>query len=551
MDHGPTAGEAEAVRAMRANHAHWNNLVALGRERETNIHALLRAISPDVAAAVAAVEAEEQKAEAESERLCAEGVARKKANEKAYRNPALLAARRAYWSAEKAAKADPGAGPSLSAIDADWRAAVKAARPTPDVANWANYNEVEQNYQQACRPAPGKGRPRFHSWRGDGRILVRWQNGLPVADLFGDDTRCRVEPVGPLAWSAESRGDQRRLQRTVMRVRVCSADRKPVWLTLPIVLHRPLPAGGLVRSVVVLRERIGTHFRWKVAICVELPEALAAPTPRGVGAIGIDLGWRRRYDGDQPLGTRIAVWHDDRGRTGEVLLPERWLVAMGKVEDIQSIRDTGFNVARTALAAWLKGAVVPDWLTEATRTLSQWRSPARLAALALSWRGQRFEGDEEAYGSLERWRVRDKHLLEYASNLRDKLLGARREQYRMFAAWVAREYAEVKIEQFDLRPMADLEKEGGELPALARYQRFSGSPSELRLAIENACRRAGVAVVKVDARNTTRRCHVCETVAPESIVELNPVCPVCLTRFDQDERAAINLLNSVPQMVGA
>lgn len=406
---------------------------------------------------------------------------------------------------------------------------------------WCNHEEVKLAWQQA-RHKPGA--LRFHAWlRERGKVTVRWQSGLPVADAFVDNLQLRLAPVDEVAYISPIRAERRRAARSVVSIRVASEDRKPVWLTLPCVLHRQLPPDGVIRSASILRERIATYYRWKLVVLVEQGASKAAmsPCPRN-GAVGIDIGWRRL-----PSGLRVAYWHDDEGRNGEIRLPERWLVGMCQVENLRGIRDTAFNVVRTELAAWLKQQEqLPAWLREATEHISQWRAIGRLAGLCLRWREQRFEGDGTIFPQLEEWRRRDKHLYEYEGNLRDRLLRQRREQYRIFAAGLARQYSEVRLEEFDLRPIARVKDngKGKELPEAARHYRQWAAVSTLRLAIENACKREGVNLVKVDAMNTTRRCQACGAVDVFDAARiLSPTCPECGMIIDQDWRAAINILS--------
>ena len=131
---------------------------------------------------------------------------------------------------------------------------------------------------------------------------------------------------------------------------------------------------------------------------------------------------------------RVAYAVDDEGRAEELSLPAELLSRERKAADLQSIRDQRFELARATLVRWLAVADVPDWLREETATLAQWRSAARLAALALRWADARFSGDAEVFDALEAWRKKDRHLFDWQAHAKLSFQRGRREIYRRFAA---------------------------------------------------------------------------------------------------------------------
>src|SRR5690349_10568729 len=94
---------------------------------------------------------------------------------------------------------------------------------------------------------------------------------MPAGDAFGSDTRLQLEGGPPAAFSDSCRGVWRKL-RSEVRIRI-GTDRKPLWLELPMVLHRELPAGGLVRAASVTRESIAQRYRWGRLLTAEQSEA--------------------------------------------------------------------------------------------------------------------------------------------------------------------------------------------------------------------------------------------------------------------------------------
>lgn len=494
----PVEGEAEAVDQMHRRVALWNRLVELDQQYAPRREAL---IAPHITAP------EDDERERREQRRAA------------FKLPEIQAALRALDKEE-----------------------YEEARILWCDAGlyWCNHEEVKNTWLQARR-RPGT--LRFHAWRAArGKTTVRFQTGLPVAEAFsGNDTRLRLTPVDDAAaYDSPVRSERRRAARSALSIRVGSDGRAPIWFILPCVLHRQLPSDGLIRSASVLREVVATHVRYRLVLIVETPEP--QPIERAPLGVGIDVGWRRL-----PEGLRVCAWHDDASRSGEVVLDNRWLNGMAQVDNLRSIRDRHFNAARDALVTWRgKAEGLPEWFREATATLSQWRSPARLAALALRWREACFAGDEGACEAAEAWRQQDKHLYEYESHLRDKLLKRRREQYRVFAARLARTYTHVMLEDFDLRNVARVKgdyAQGGDLPAGARHYRQLAAVSTLRLAIENACEREGVKLRWGEAAYTTQTCQDCGYVyAFDAVREIVTTCPACGVRIDQDVRAAMNLM---------
>ena len=112
---------------------------------------------------------------------------------------------------------------------------------------------------------------------------MRYQQGLAVAEVQGADRRLQFDPVNPLAWTSPRRSERRKLARSRVRIRVGSEGREPVWLELPVVLHRPLPEDGTVRSASVICEKVGSRERWRLLVTVARPERTSA---RGSGRGG-------------------------------------------------------------------------------------------------------------------------------------------------------------------------------------------------------------------------------------------------------------------------
>jgi hypothetical protein len=332
----------------------------------------------------------------------------------------------------------------LDRIEMERRKAVKAIS-NASTLYWANKEEIINNYELARKRAMRVNTElKFHRFTGEGKVTVRFQKGLPIPEVFGTNTCLQIDPVPDEAWQHPTRAVRRKMSRTNIRLRVKSDEyRKPVWIELPMVMHRPIPLESEIRSASIVRERVGRSWRYKVVITATLGEGIKA---HGKGAVGIDLGWRMVNDG-----MRVAYWADDQGGHGQLLLGLKVLHEFSKLNDLQGIRDKNFNAVRDKLSKWLPGKSIPDWLEEEISSLASWRAPGRLIALVNRWRENRFRGDDGIYKILEVWRKQEHHLYDWEANLRDQVKRRRREIYRVFAAGIALKYSMIVLENFDLR----------------------------------------------------------------------------------------------------
>lgn len=390
------------------------------------------------------------------------------------------------------------------------------------------YQCVEQAAGAACSSA--KFDPAFRRWDGSGTVGVQVRGNATVEKL-GAHRMLQIDVPDASAW--DRRRDPR--TRTTVRVRVGSSGRDPVWAEWPLLMHRPLPRGCTITWARVRRERVAGRDTWSLHLTVET----AAPQcPRAtVGAVAVDIGWRRRPSGE----LRVAYVFD--GSTGrEILIDPGVEAGLRQVDSLRSIRDRHFNVAKAFLVQLLGNLQnTPDWLREATRYLRQWRSPARLAGLALRWRAQRFDGDDRCFAGLEAWRHKDKHLWTWETNLRRQAICRRRDQYRVLAAQMADQYRTLIVERFDLRVMqrhVAPESEEREVAAVRWQQRLAATSILRGCLIQAFARRRGV-VVELPATNTTRECPYCGTVDKwDQAAELEHRCSKCGQQRDQDAGAA-------------
>jgi predicted RNA-binding Zn-ribbon protein involved in translation (DUF1610 family) len=400
---------------------------------------------------------------------------------------------------------------------------------------WGTYLLIEDAVDAATRqPTP----PHFKPYRNEGRIGVQLQGGETVSTLFGDDTRIRIAPVPADTWS-KGIGHRRRHSRTTLHLRIGSTDdRQPIWAVFPMILHRPMPEGALVKRVVVKRRMLADRERWTALITVHEPDRTSGVADGKM--VAMDLGWRARGDA-----LRVAYTMDTEGKTREILVSPDILSGLDKADSIRSIRDKLFDRARDLLVGFVKSGLMSQELLDRTKHAHAWRSPLKLTRFLAFWKQNRVAGDDDVFEWLTYWFHRNRHLWQYEAGTRKRTLLRRRETFRVLAAQLANKYQTLVLEDFNLADVAEKpapEQADSPRDRNARAQRHAAAPSELRSVLLNAF---GKDRVYVAPQNTTRRCASCDHVNDwEDQAALKLTCNNCGEVFDQDENACRNLLRA-------
>jgi Putative transposase DNA-binding domain len=406
---------------------------------------------------------------------------------------------------------------------------------------WCNYGDVRQTYEiarvQAMRTHTEL---REHQWNGSGQVSVRFQRGLPIPTVFTRrGQRLQIDPVPEQAWTSPIRSIRRKLSRSLVRIRVASTpNHLPVWLEIPVLIHRQMSSEGVIRRASLIRERIGLTWRYRLIVTVARTQAPAS-VPVGRPSVGIDVGWRL-----VPEGLRVAFWADTLGRRGSLSILASDLEEFAKVRGLWSVLGKSFPQIRSAVLDWQTGRSMPESLLPYFVNLNQRQSPQDMLRLLEIWQTHRCEGDDEIFAELLSWRSRHIHLWTWAVNLQDQLKRKRLELFRCFSANLAKEYGIVFLEDFDLHWLSRIPPpEVESFPVGGKY-RAIGAPGILRQVIENACRRSGVNAIRISARNTTKTCHVCGRIEEWNAgKELVHTCG-CGAVWDQDYNAAVQILRA-------
>lgn len=540
----PSEGEEFALEQISGMHRYRNTLCEIERERREAVTATLRRLCPDLVRLEeeeSALSGRLQASRDEAKRRNAEARARRQTTEERQAIRDIGDRLKLCHTALKAAKKSAFESEQIQAALAT---AEEAAHQRSIVARaasglyWGNYLVIEQDAKSMRKGAP----PDFHRWNGgEGRVAVQLQGGLSVADAMGcGDQRFRIEASG---------------KRASAWVRVGSdAKKKPVWCVVPFTLHRPLPEGASIKWVYLHRLRCGTHWRWNLSVVVSKQEWESDCAD--VGAVGINFGWRLLPNGSLRIAYAVGI----DGKEEQLLMPpemkRRWDLSRGMRGEI----DTLLDEAKAAVLAWAAEPVriLPVWFTERTSHLAQWRSPERMRGLLTEWEANRIGGDEEIVAYLagshagydnrgwpiyRGWWKRHQFLKDSESGLYRRSVRMRDELCRNFAAQLRRRYHTARIGSAEWgalvrRPeVEDAENEN----EMARRNRQICSPGRLGEIVRETF--AAYEERTADKAITQRCCDCGKMDVFDAAAELVRTCQHCGSTRDQDQRAAINLLN--------
>jgi Putative transposase DNA-binding domain len=396
--------------------------------------------------------------------------------------------------------------------------------------------------------------PRFPGRDRDAAVGMQLIGGLSMSELLGcQDTCVRLRPPDPRAWQGDRHDGlatcsaRRRYASTAeLSLRVGSEGRDPVWARWVCDMDRPLPRDARLQFATVHKRRVGPHSEWSLCLTLQLPEGPYATDgeqpPTLGGAVAIDTGWR--VEGSQ---IRVCAWRDEHGGSGVLHLPAsvvRWTRSAHK---LQAERDNRLRGVMLGLTWWMSygadGAVLPDGLREAIEAMPRWRSPKHLARVWRTWRGNRFAGDDRAFGLLTAWHWRDRDLWTASANDSLRASRGRRDAYRVFAAKLARAYDTIVLETTYLAEVAVREKLAEERPnEAARSNRFLVAASVLLESLRAAARSRDRLCVSMPGADSTRTCPSCGVIAERDAAEQIVLTCECGHTWDQDVDGACAVL---------
>jgi Putative transposase DNA-binding domain len=526
-------------------HRYYNVLIEIERNRRAGVREVLSG-HPDAAMLEARVAELKQSVEAARLSIRAQRAGEQRRAEDPLDRAAVRAlrdelkqARAAAKDARRAVAQDPTVKAALGAIEERAKERVREERGRCGVY-WGTYLLCEAAAEQAAKSVTD---PTFRRWDGSGAVGVQLQGGAPVDAVVGSDSDTRLQIGFVPAEAYLTRSGRRNQTRTPLRLRVGSDGRDPIWAEWPMILHRPIPAGAIIkRAVVHRRRRDCRRWEWSVSITVDESGCARRPSPDG-GACSINLGWCLREGGALRVGYVVG----DDGHEEEILIPASVRDRFRHADAIRGVRDRNLDEMRPVLSALLAALDVPSAFAERVTTpIALWRSPGRFASLAFWWRAHRFAGDEAAYALLEAWRYRDEHLQRYEAGLRRAELH-RRDVYRNAAARLASRYRTIVLDGTDLRAMQRSPAPESERTEIApvKLQQRDAAPSELRLALASAFGpERSVEIAGEAGTPGITELHTCGSVETWDRAASGRLhtCSRCGETYDQDANACRNLL---------
>jgi hypothetical protein len=366
---------------------------------------------------------------------------------------------------------------------------------------WATYNDVFRNHKtavQRIRRQRLEGKPatlRHHRFDGTGTITVQLQRtaAMPprsprlLSDPAGRYHNFLVLPwIDPDRWAAMTRAEQRAAGRVVVRMRAGTVNGQPQWIDIPVQAHRWLPADAEILNAVDRRSGCGTICTVVDHCPYRLAHSGGRRCCRCASGVAGYRTWnpalRRRSTQPLDISGRLSnVMVTDDGVTGSIVVPRSISGRLERHAVTAAARADSFNAVCDKLAAWLDEHG-PQPYRDGNITGEQvrrWRSPARLAAVAIAWRDDHSRGVIAAV--LEEWRSTDRKAWDGQEHGRRRALGHRDDLYRQIGALLAAQSAHVVVDDINIAAIAGSRLFPDDVPASLQQRidrrRFHAAPA--------------------------------------------------------------------------
>lgn len=371
--------------------------------------------------------------------------------------------------------------------------------------HFTTYNAVADDVMRAMKMAK-KRDPSYRKW-------VAFRCGKKVG----------VEVKGPQWLQIVDRqpfkrgtGNRSRHERAVVRIRIGSHGREPIWVSCLVTFHRPIPDDAKITHAFLVPRRIGERTEYTVQFTVKMPRKLRERAP-GNGTAYVELKWSN-------VDKRTFVCATVNG--GEVLLPDKIRSGLDLADSLRTISDSIFNGARDFVKSELKSGRAPEWTVEECKHMHTWRAHGKFLAVADRWSGERL-GDRrfqlwrawrdhrladgrDLYSNppvvaewcsenasdvdpfalwLLIWSQKERHLKDWEAGQRAKTLAHRKDFYRTLAAQLSTQYERCDLKKVDLKNiqrLPDVDEEANGLEKIGRSYKAKVAPYELKQALKDA-----------------------------------------------------------------
>ena len=438
--------------------------------------------------------------------------------------------------------------PKLQELEVNRKAAVKSARQEYAAAGlfWGNYNEIVNRYQRARQRAiKSGGELHFKRFDGTGMITQQLQGGRTAEQIFDtDDSQFAIILTDPTDYQeGDVCGRKHAGHRFALRIKTYGRGKSYKIVTLPLIMHRPLPDDCIVKEVRLNKRRVADQEQWTVVLTCSIPKP---DLPEPTGAVtSVNFGWRQEEDGS----LRVATIMRPGQPHFHIYCPAEIKQKIERVYEVRSIRDHSLN----AVVSILKNM---DW-TEAPEDMkdvvARFRrtpkpSPASVVRVINAW-DEHPKWNATTYNALHNWRERDKRYWREERHLHDRMTNRRQDLYRNEALKIVAGASAIIFENFDMSQTARLEDENGEktqIPEAARHNRVIAAPSMIREAIRLQAGKRQIPI-KTHRGKSTHKCSACgaDMDAEDNHGQLYLTCKSCRTTMDQDKNACLTMLKSV------
>lgn len=385
----------------------------------------------------------------------------------------------------------------LETLRSSYFAAIKAARKEAGLS-WRTEELVFASFEQAVKTA-GWDELRFKSFDGSGSLGCRWKTPTFKERLFsGEDSQCQITMV------EDNRTGRRAGNRAVLKISIkgprSTEDKKHRMLEFPMIYHRPLPDDYDIMFATISRKVDGhshgerNRSEWSVVFTCRKKLETEKPKKKFGKDYDVKISWTQRK-----TGTLIATTFD--GNTYKEIEIEPWLEdALDRVDALQSERDLALDGIVPELRKLSWSTAPPEIEAISQKVFAGPRvSSKRLAHLVKVWSRNNWE--PEAFSKAFMWFEADFDMWQEQRSKRNKALRRRQHFYRNIAAELVKTARSVTIQPIDLKEAAIVKKDGenaAKLPKKVRTRRVTFAPSELILAIKNACDREGIAFERME-----------------------------------------------------
>jgi hypothetical protein len=432
----------------------------------------------------------------------------------------------------------------LRVLEASRREEVKIARQNSGLW-WSNYNAIVRSFERARSTAiRGGNTMRRRSGDDNGRITNTLQGGANVEAIYdGSLSQVMVRPPSPRAWSAESRGERRRLQRTTLSATVFVRDGERRTVIWPMIMHRPIPPDCRVKELIITRRRRNGRWLWAASFICTRPAVTPSPALVNTKRIGVDIGWRRVSEG-----LRVATVLASGDEPHFVILPEDLLKSFSLIDQLQE------RVRASTLEGLdlIQNADAQAYAQPFQGLLREYQCIPEKRAMHLRKFSESSFFLEQEMGLIDKniiaWRKNFKLLTNWLANQQRKVIARRNHFYRSKMINVLEGASEVVVNDVKFGEIAARKHSlTGEafFPNRVNYYRNIAAPSELIGALKLQAAKRGIGIVKREAEVPVR-CPECGSASRRTRADALPqICANCETSFDQDVATCESLLASV------